>query len=162
MGWWIRPIGHVIHVGPGDRWSRRSMISIEPDLREGLRGLSEYSHAFIIYILHDRRGWDGRLLVRPHGLEDHEPVGIFATRNPNRPNPIGLSVVEIVDVDEEEGVLEVMGLDALSGSPVMDIKPYDYWDIVWEPRVPDWWCSSINSWPSWSPRPGRPSSRQRR
>ena len=151
MSWQIRQIGRVIHVEPGDRWSRRSKILVERELKDGLGGLSEYSHAFVIYMLHER-DWDGRLLVRPHGLKGDGLVGIFATRSPNRPNPIGLSVVEIADVDEGEGVLEVIGLDAIQGSPVVDIKPYDHWDVVSEPRVPEWWSGGISSWPRWSPR----------
>jgi tRNA-Thr(GGU) m(6)t(6)A37 methyltransferase TsaA len=152
--WLARPIGYVEKAGEEkDRWRRISAIRVSARFAGGLEGLSGYSHAFIIYVLH-WRFWDGRVKVRPHGLRDHPPVGVFATRSPNRPNPLGLSVVRIVRVEPAEGLLEVQGLDAEQGSPVLDVKPYDYWDVVWEPRVPDWWRGSVRSWPPWSPRPG--------
>ena len=64
-------------------------------------------------------------------------TGVFAVRTMLRPNPIGLTVVELVGVDGN--ILTVKGLDAFDGTPVLDIKPYDQWDIVEEPKVPGWW-----------------------
>jgi tRNA (Thr-GGU) A37 N-methylase len=76
-----------------------------------------------------------------NGIENYPLVGIFATRFPNRPNPIGVTVVEIVSV--EKPLIRVKGLDAWTGTPVLDIKPYDYYDIVKNPKVP-WWF--IDNW----------------
>ncbi len=64
-------------------------------------------------------------------------LGIFATRTPHRPNPIGLTLVELLRV--EDNVVTVRGLDAFNGTPVLDIKPFDYWDMVEDVRVPEWW-----------------------
>jgi tRNA (Thr-GGU) A37 N-methylase len=64
-------------------------------------------------------------------------MGAFAVRTNLRPNPIGLTVVELLKV--EGNVLEVRGLDAFDGTPVLDIKPYDPWDVVKQVRVPAWW-----------------------
>ena len=64
-------------------------------------------------------------------------TGVFAVRTMLRPNPIGLTLVELVKVDGN--VLTVRGLDAYDGTPVLDIKPYDFWDVAENAKVPDWW-----------------------
>jgi tRNA (Thr-GGU) A37 N-methylase len=64
-------------------------------------------------------------------------VGIFATRTMTRPNPVGLTLVELVKV--EGNVLTVRGLDAFNGTPVIDIKPFDSWDTAENAKVPKWW-----------------------
>ena len=66
--------------------------------------------------------------VHPRGKIDAPLLGIFATRTPHRPNPVGLTLVELMKV--ERNVLTVRGLDAFDGTPIIDIKPYDYWDIA--------------------------------
>jgi len=80
-------------------------------------------------------------LHHPGSLTESEPLGIFATRAPIHPNPIGLTLVELVR--REENVLWVRGLDAYDGTPVLDIKPYPDWEqerfiITTDFRVPDW------------------------
>ena len=76
-------------------------------------------------------------LVHPRGRAELPPVGIFATRTPIHPNPIGLTLVELVK--REENVLCVRGLDAFDGTPVLDIKPYGCpWDVVVNFRAPKW------------------------
>ena len=64
-------------------------------------------------------------------------LGAFATRTPHRPNPIGLTLVELLEV--EGNVVTVRGLDAFDGTPVLDMKPFDYWDVAEDARVPEWW-----------------------
>jgi tRNA (Thr-GGU) A37 N-methylase len=64
-------------------------------------------------------------------------VGIFATRTPNRPNPIGLTRVRLLNI--EGNIITVQGLDAFNGTPVLDIKPFDSWDTTKAFQVPDWW-----------------------
>jgi tRNA (Thr-GGU) A37 N-methylase len=66
-------------------------------------------------------------------------IGAFAARTNLRPNPIGLTVVELLEV--KDNVLTVRGLDAFNDTPVLDIKPYDPWDVAAEVRVPSWWRS---------------------
>lgn len=75
--------------------------------------------------------------LHPRGRTDLEKVGVFATRNRNRPNPIGLAVVEILE--RRGNSLKVRALDALDGTPVLDIKPYDPIDVKNDIRVPAWW-----------------------
>ncbi len=93
-------------------------VEVFPEYWEGLRDLEGFSHVYLIYHLH--RAGPARLVVRPF-LEDVER-GVFATRAPSRPNPIGLSIVELVR--REGGVLHVDGVDVLDGTPLLDIKPY--------------------------------------
>ena len=93
-------------------------ITIDPRFREGLRDLDGFSHVIVIYHLHEVRGH--RLVVTP--FLDTVERGIFATRSPRRPNPIGLSVMELLSIDD--GVLRLRGVDVLDGTPVLDLKPY--------------------------------------
>ena len=100
-----------------------SEIVVEEDLQDCLDGIEHHSHAVIVYWL-DRIPEEERkvLKVRPMGDPSLPIVGVFATRSPRRPNPIGIETVEILGRDGN--VLRVKGLDALDGSPVLDIKPY--------------------------------------
>ena len=75
--------------------------------------------------------------VRPRGRRDMPLLGAFATRTPHRPNPIGLTLVELLEL--EGNVVTVRGLDAFDGTPILDIKPFDYWDVAEYARVPEWW-----------------------
>ena len=106
-----------------------STIVFEPEYRvaEALRGIEGYSHLWVIWRFHqaEREGWSPT--VRPPRLGGNERVGVFATRSPFRPNPIGLSVVRLVAVERDERlglVLRVSGADMVDGTPVLDIKPY--------------------------------------
>jgi tRNA-Thr(GGU) m(6)t(6)A37 methyltransferase TsaA len=96
----------------------KGRAEIFPDFAEGLRDLEGFSHVYLIYHLH--RAGQCRLTVKPF-LQDIER-GVFATRAPVRPNPIGLSIVELVR--REENMLYLEGVDILDGSPLLDIKPY--------------------------------------
>ena len=80
--------------------------------------------------------------VHPRGRRDLPLLGIFATRTMLRPNPVGLTLVELVKV--EGNVLTVRGLDAFDGTPVLDIKPFDSWDTTENARVPKWWTKLKN------------------
>lgn len=149
----VKPIGYVIEGlsrerrerGGTTRYRIVSKIRLLDEYAEGLTGLEEYSHAIIVYWMHEAP--PPRLKGRPWGEESLPEVGVFATRFPSRPNPIGVSVVEVVGV--EKPMLLVRGLDAWSGTPVLDIKPYDYYDVVCEPRVPHWLA---RKWDEWSRR----------
>lgn len=91
---------------------------ISPEFEAGLRDLDGFSHIHIIYHLH--KAGQTRLMVKPF-LQDVER-GIFATRAPCRPNPIGMSIVRLVR--REGNVLFLEGVDVLDGAPLLDIKPY--------------------------------------
>jgi tRNA-Thr(GGU) m(6)t(6)A37 methyltransferase TsaA len=93
-------------------------VEILPEFREGLKDLDGFSHLFLIYHFHE--AGPPRLRVRP--FLDTVERGIFSTRHPDRPNAIGLSIVELVSV--EDSALLIRGVDILDGTPLLDIKPY--------------------------------------
>jgi tRNA (adenine37-N6)-methyltransferase len=93
-------------------------VEVRADLAEGLDDLDGFSHVILLYHFHRSDGY--KLKVVP--FMDTEPRGLFATRAPRRPNPIGLSVVRLVRV--EGSVLHVEGVDVLDGTPLLDIKPF--------------------------------------
>ena len=136
------PIGRVINdiEYPSDvKWeSVASEIVISPQLVEALDGIDGFSHILIIFYLHkvgkERRS---RLKVHPENKEELPLVGVFATRSPVRPNPIGTTVVKLLG--RQENVLKVLGLDAYDGTPVLDVKPYlRRGDRIEEATMPDW------------------------
>lgn len=106
-----------------------SKIVFEPEYRnpDALRGIDEYSHLWLIWQFSKAIRNDWSPTVRPPRLGGNKRVGVFATRSPYRPNPIGLSSVKLekIEVTENEGtVLIVSGADLLDGTPIYDIKPY--------------------------------------
>ena len=105
----IQPIGAAGAAG---------RVEVFEPFRAGLRDLEGFSHVILLYHFHRSEGF--ALTVRPF-LDDREH-GIFATRAPRRPNPIGLSVLRLEGV--EQGVLRVRDVDILDGTPLLDIKPY--------------------------------------
>ena len=107
----------------------RSAVVFEPPYRiaEALRGIEGFSHLWLIWEFSENRGKAWSPTVRPPRLGGNRRLGVFATRSPFRPNPIGLSCVKLegVDWDTPEGpVLRVAGGDLVDGTPIFDIKPY--------------------------------------
>ena len=137
----LRPIGHVendIQPGKDVSWEGvESRIVNGPEFAEGLDGVEEFSHIVVLFWLDGPRDMQTPLKVRPEAREDMPLVGVFATRAPVRPNPIGLTAVELLGRDGN--VLLVRGLDAYDGTPVLDIKPYLIrGDMKPEASVPKW------------------------
>ena len=95
------------------------MVEVFPEYLEGLEGIEDFSHLILVYVFH-RAPVQVALKVKP--FLDDRLHGVFATRYPNRPNPLGLSVVRLVNRKENE--LEILGADMLDGTPLLDIKPY--------------------------------------
>ena len=96
-------------------------------IREALRGLEGYSHIWLLWSFHELKRETWEPTVRPPRLGGNQRMGVFATRSPYRPNPIGLSCVELLgmtDEDELGTVLHVSGADLMDGTPILDIKPY--------------------------------------
>lgn len=115
-----------------------SKIILHKDLAEALEGIKDFSHLFVIFWMHGISTEERKITkVHPKGRSDMPLLGVFATRSPDRPNPIGLTLVELLKI--EKNILTVRGLDALNGTPILDIKPFDSWDIVKHANVPDWW-----------------------
>lgn len=137
----MNPIGYVrndVTVKKHTAWGEDvSSIVLDKQFAPGLAGLGDFSHAIILFHLdqahyvHERH-----LLRRPQNREDMPRVGIFAQRCKDRPNQIGVTSVEIVSV--EDGKLIVRGLDAVDGTPVLDIKPYFPAYDSRDAQVPEW------------------------
>ncbi|HSO61740.1 MAG TPA: tRNA (N6-threonylcarbamoyladenosine(37)-N6)-methyltransferase TrmO [Desulfobacterales bacterium] len=130
----LKPIG-VIHspftetksmpIQPVSENSAAGRIEVFPEFAAGLKDLEGFSHILLLYHFHRSQTWS--LLVTP--FLDNEPRGLFATRAPNRPNPIGLSIVRLVRIEGSH--LHVENIDVLDGTPLLDIKPH----------VPDFDCA---------------------
>lgn len=135
----FKPIGRVqngITEKMRHGWSRvESSITIEPAYAESLDGIEDFSHIIVLYWLHESIG-KVPLKVHPQGRADLPLTGVFATRSPFRPNAIGLTIVKLLE--RKRNVLKVAGLDAIDGTPVLDIKPYLPKDSIPEARYPDW------------------------
>lgn len=104
---------------------------------EAVRELESFSHIWLLFLFHhnSEQGWNPT--VRPPRLGGNKRVGVFASRSPFRPNPIGLSAVRLLSIDYCEGrvVLKVQGADLIDGTPILDIKPYiAYSDAIPEAR----------------------------
>jgi tRNA (adenine37-N6)-methyltransferase len=115
-----------------------SEIHLAPLVAQGLQGLEHFSHILVVFYMHQATHDPKTDLVRrPRGRADMPEVGIFAQRARHRPNPIGITAVKLLRI--QGNTLTVQGLDAMDGSPVLDIKPYvPEFDRINEPRVPEW------------------------
>jgi tRNA-Thr(GGU) m(6)t(6)A37 methyltransferase TsaA len=115
-----------------------SEIRLDTSLADGLLELQHFSHAVVVFLMHEAHFDSAAHLTRhPRDRTDLPLVGIFAQRARHRPNPIGITTVRIERV--ERGTLVVRGLDAIDGSPVLDIKPHvPLFDAPPRPRVPEW------------------------
>ena len=137
----LKPIGFVKTTATGEEVrdkTRTSQIVLSEDLTEALDDIEDFSHLFVLFWLHQTSAEERKILkVHPRRRKDMPLLGIFATRTMTRPNPVGLTLVELVKV--EGNVLTVRGLDAFNGTPVIDIKPFDSWDTAQDVKVPEWW-----------------------
>jgi tRNA (adenine37-N6)-methyltransferase len=123
----FRPIGYVrspftdaaqIPKGPGASHDADGELEVLPELEDGLQDIEGFSHLYVIWQFHQADGFS--LLANPP--TDDRPHGVFSTRSPRRPNPIGLTVVRLVG--RTGARLQVKGVDMLDGTPILDIKPY--------------------------------------
>ena len=93
-------------------------VEVYPEFSDGLRDIEEFSHIYLLYVFHNSSGYS--LQIKPF-LDDQEH-GLFATRYPYRPNPLGISTVRLLF--RQANVLTIEGVDVLDGTPLLDIKPY--------------------------------------
>jgi tRNA-Thr(GGU) m(6)t(6)A37 methyltransferase TsaA len=121
------PIGFVrspytstkdVPKGLGAKHAAEGVLDVRPQFETGLTDIEGFSHLIVLWVFDRSQGFE--LLGTPPS--DDRPHGVFATRSPRRPNPIGLTVVELVR--REGHVLHVKGVDMLDGTPMLDIKPY--------------------------------------
>lgn len=123
----LKPIG-IIHspfkdlkgmpIQPTGAVGVKGAVEVFQEYRAGLRDLDGFSHIILLYHFHRSQGFN--LHVVP--FLDSEPRGVFATRAPKRPNPIGLSIVQLDKI--EDGLMQIQNVDILDGTPLLDIKPY--------------------------------------
>ncbi len=119
-------------------------LNPDPNYREALKHLDQFSHLWLVFVFHENieQGWHP--LITPPRLDSPGKVGVFASRSPHRPNPIGLSAVKLekVNFDAEGGIeIEVSGVDLLDETPILDIKPYlPYVDQI--PEAQGGWTES--------------------
>jgi tRNA-Thr(GGU) m(6)t(6)A37 methyltransferase TsaA len=121
-----RPIGHVQNdfdepCNPKAIRNSLSTLVIDPEYAGGMDGLNRYKYILVVFHMDRASGYKEK--VHPMGDPSIPERGVFATRSPARPNPIGITVVEVLSI--EERMIKVTGLDALNGTPVIDIKPYE-------------------------------------
>jgi tRNA-Thr(GGU) m(6)t(6)A37 methyltransferase TsaA len=122
----MRPIGLIhspftgLHGIPiqASRSEAQGVVELYPEFEAGLTDIDGFSHIHLLYALHKSSGYS--LTVKPF-LDDHER-GLFATRHPRRPNPLGMSIVRLIS--RQGSMLNVEGLDMLDHTPLLDIKPY--------------------------------------
>jgi tRNA (adenine37-N6)-methyltransferase len=156
----MRPVGFVrspftetaqIPKGPGAEHTAEGVIELLPELEAGLTDVEGFSHLFVVWVFDRAQGYE--LMGTPPS--DDRPHGVFATRSPRRPNPIGLTVVELLGRDGPR--LRVRGLDMLDGTPILDLKPY--LSSVPEEKLRRGWLAAAEARRS---RPPAPTTRRRR
>jgi len=128
---------NVKEMGRRDWNNVISQLLFRPDLEDALEGLKEFSHLIVIFWFHlSPAGESAAHKTHPQMRPDLPLVGVLATRSPVRPNPLGMAVVKLEG--QVKNVLIVTGLDALNGTPILDIKPYLPGDSIAKIKVPDW------------------------
>ena len=138
----IKPIGVIkspVSEQSDENWGRVvSEIHLDEPFEPGLQGLGNFSHITVVFFMHQATfNPSTDLIRRPQGRADMPILGIFAQRAKHRPNPIGLTTVELIGI--KKNILIVRGLDAIDGTPVLDIKPYvSAFDRVDQPVIPEW------------------------
>jgi tRNA-Thr(GGU) m(6)t(6)A37 methyltransferase TsaA len=136
---WIGVVYNDVKEPTDEGWSAVvSEVVLDESLADGLDGIEEFSHLLILFWMHRAPEAEPvRMRRRPQGRQDMPEVGIFAQRARHRPNPIGVTAVKLLR--REKNRLFVQGLDAINGTPVVDVKPYvPAFDAVDSPRVPEW------------------------
>ena len=123
---------------PGYQWKEIISEIVDSDnLTESLDNLEDFSHLIILWWMHQASTSRMPAKIHPMGKPELPLVGLFATRSPRRPNPIGKATVRLLQ--HQGNILKVKGLDAINGTPVIDIKPYiPGYDSVTDATVPTW------------------------
>ena len=117
-------------------------LRIDPQFESALEGIEQYSHIFVLFWM-IKNNENRPLSCFPRNDSKNKKVGAFAYRGRNHPNPIGLAVCDLLE--RKRNVLKVLRLDAFNGTIIIDIKPYDNYDIISNPLTPDWFNEIIKS-----------------
>ncbi|MFC1898942.1 tRNA (N6-threonylcarbamoyladenosine(37)-N6)-methyltransferase TrmO [Chloroflexota bacterium] len=136
----VEPIGYVensINTPIDSGWAKvESSIVLQEDLKPTLSGLNEFSHVVVVFWMHQAKP-PSVLVRKPQNRNDMPEIGILSQRSKHRPNPIGVTAVQLVRING--CCIVVHGLDAINGTPVLDIKPYyPEYDGRPEAIVPEW------------------------
>lgn len=136
----MKPIGYVHRSSKDEDVRDKSLVSrivVNEDFTKALDGLEDFSHMYVVFYLHQVSDAERKAMkLHPRGRADMPLLGVFATRTAFRPNPIGLTLVELLE--RRKNVLLVRGLDAFDGTPVLDLKPADGADTAKNLRIPKW------------------------
>lgn len=137
----LRPIAtvknNVKEMGKRDWAQVVSELVFDPSFKDAIDGLEDFSHIIVLFWMHRSPAWQCSMSkIHPQMRPDLPLVGVLATRSPVRPNPLGMAVVRLLE--RRGNLLKVIGLDAIDGTPVVDIKPYLPKDPAAPARVPDW------------------------
>jgi len=149
----LKPIGYVKHEYSDEEVKNNwrgveGYVEILPEYSEGLLHLDGFSHIILVAYMHRVSEVEKKVLRVRHRrlarlgvkVDDIPEVGVFATDSPHRPNPIAISIVRLLSIEGNK--LRVSGLDLYSGTPVLDIKPYDHSRVVSDFTVP-WWAQLL-------------------
>jgi tRNA-Thr(GGU) m(6)t(6)A37 methyltransferase TsaA len=119
----LSPLRAIGHVEADSGIVDESTVVIDQELAEGLRGLQPGQELMVVFYFH--RSQDFELLQHPRGDSNRPKRGVFSLCSPRRPNPIGVTMVELVEIRGNQ--LRVRGLDAFDGTPILDLKPGEPW-----------------------------------
>ncbi|MBQ4897386.1 SAM-dependent methyltransferase [Paenibacillus sp. Marseille-P2973] len=139
----VNPIGTIKSGQVG------TCIVMDEKYVPALKGLKGFSHVIVVWWFHEFDNEEARNAMQVQSPYKSSPpsLGTFATRSPLRPNPVALSVVQAIHIDEIQGIIQIPFIDANEGSPVIDLKPYTpSLDRVESPHVPEWcwhWPGSL-------------------
>lgn len=138
----------IYKIGKVKLENSKKYLEISEPYRPALENLANFSHVMVFWWADKFASDKYRSALRTRlPYATNRVVGVFATRSEYRPNPIALTTCRIIDVAEKEGMIEISGMDAFDGTPVIDLKPYNpSFDRVKEPKIPKW-LSFL--WPQW-------------
>jgi tRNA-Thr(GGU) m(6)t(6)A37 methyltransferase TsaA len=142
----------VYPIGIVRRNNGQIVLEIEAAYRPALKQLGRFSHVMAFWWADRFDNKEGRTLLQTEPPYAPEHVtGVFATRSPYRPNPIAMTTCKLLAVDEEQGRVQVTDIDAVDGTPVVDLKAYfPVCDRVQAAHIPGW----LADWPEWMPEEG--------
>lgn len=141
----IYPIGYI------KRKDGKTYINILPKYKTALKELESFSHAHVIWWFNHLDEEEFRKITQVDAPYDAPKLGVFASRSPIRPNPIAISIVKILNINFENGFIEIPQIDAFDDTPILDIKSYfPSCDRVQSPTVPKW----AKDWGNWMPDDG--------
>lgn len=142
----LQPIGSV------RRTKQEIRLQIDEAFRPALKQLDLFSHVVVFWWADRFDDTESRniLVCKPPYAAEHE-TGIFATRSPIRPNPIAMTTCKLLSVDQSKGIVRIANIDAVDGTPVVDLKAYfPVCDRVKQAHLPAW----LDGWPEWMPEDG--------